>query len=168
MREIRHQNETRSQYEEVRRHRPKVPWDQLNEDIVFALLGSYEAGVRNGWRAARQPEQSSNGRRALPDSLSCPMGTTPQREALFRAMFHAVIRELVPKNGVEEDMFKGIHQHTVRMAIADLAASLLTYAVDDSDELCKPVWAKLVDEIRDEMRAGILEEIGDVPFPTRQ
>jgi hypothetical protein len=33
------------------------------------------------------------------------MGTTPQREALFRAMFHAVIRELVPKKGVEEDIF---------------------------------------------------------------
>jgi hypothetical protein len=54
------------------------------------------------------------------------------------------------------------------MAIADLAASLLMHAVDDSDELCKPVWAKLVDEIRDKMRAGILEEIGDVPFPTWQ
>jgi hypothetical protein len=52
---------------------------------------------------------------------------------------------------------QGIHQHTARIAIADLAASLLTYAIDDADGIDNSVWAALVDEIRDEMRANILE-----------
>jgi hypothetical protein len=73
-------------------------------------------------------------------------------------MFYAVIRELVPDSGVEEDMFKGMHQHMVRMAIADLAGSLLTYAIDDTNHLDNSVWAALIDEIRNEMRAKILAE----------
>ena len=92
------------------------PWDELDDDVVFAFLHSYEAGVRDGWRAATQPEQTSKDEQAAPDALGCPMGTTPQQALLFRTMFHAVIRELVPPNGVEEDMFNDIHQHTVRMA----------------------------------------------------
>src|SRR5690242_10186275 len=89
----------RSQYEEVRRDRPKLaPWDKLSDDGVFALLRSYEAGVRDGWREAKQPEQSSNRQQIPPDVLSCPTGTTPKREALFRTMFYAVIRELVRRS----------------------------------------------------------------------
>jgi hypothetical protein len=83
-------------------------------------------------------------------------------------MYNTVICELVPEVGVEEDMFKGMHQHMVRMAIADLAASLLTHAVDDADELDNSVWAALVDEIRDEMRAKILDEDGDTLLPIPQ
>jgi hypothetical protein len=143
----------------VRRDRPKLaPWDKLSDDGVFALLRSYEAGVRDGWREAKQPEQSSNRQQIPPDVLSCPTGTTPKRGALFRTMFYAVIRELVPDNGVEDDMFKGMHQHMVRMAIADLAGSLLTYAIDDTNHLDNSVWAALIDEIRNEMRAKILAE----------
>jgi hypothetical protein len=54
------------------------------------------------------------------------------------------------------------------MAIADLAEWLSTHAVDDSEELCNPIWAALMHEIRDEMRASILAQNGDVPFPTWQ
>jgi hypothetical protein len=52
--------------------------------------------------------------------------------------------------------------------LPDLAASLSTHAVDDSDELFNPIWAALMHEIRDEMRASILAQNGDVPFPTWQ
>jgi hypothetical protein len=45
---------------------------------------------------------------------------------------------------------------------------VLTYAIEDADELNDSVWATLVDEIRDVMRATILEEEGDVPHPTWQ
>ena len=167
--EISNQYGIRSQYEEVRRQRTTLaPWDELDDDVVFALLGAYEAGARDAWRAAKQPQQNSKDRQAIPDVLDCPMGSTPQREELFRRMFHAVIRDLVPPNGVEDDLFNGIHQHTARMAIADLAASLLTNAIDDTDELENFVWTALVDEIRDEMRASILGEDGDVPLPTWQ
>ena len=159
----------RDQYEslELRRQRTKLPpWDELGSDLILALLRAYEAGARDAWRAAKQPEQSSNDQHAVPDALGCPMRSTPQREALFRRMFGAVVRDLVPPDGAEDDLFKGIHQHTARMAIADLAASLLTYAIEDADELDNSVWAALVDEIRDEMRAMILEQEGDVPLPT--
>jgi hypothetical protein len=167
MTESRHQYEIRSQYEEARRQRTKLPpWDELDADVVFALISAYEAGARDACRAAKQPEQSSKDQQAVPDALGCAMGSTPQREALFRRMFHTVIRELVPEDGVMEDMFKGIHQHAARMAIADLAASLLTHAVDDADELGNSVWAEFVDEIRDEMRATILD--GELPLPTLQ
>jgi hypothetical protein len=166
---IRHQYEIRSQYEEVRRHRPKLaPWDKLGDDGVFALLRSYEAGLRDGGRAAKQPERSSNGRQAVLDPLRCPTGTTPQRSAPFRTMFDAIFCKLVPDGVVEDDVFKGMHQHMVRMAIADLAATLLTYAIDDTDQLDNSVWTALIDEIRDEMRAKVLAEVGDVPFPTWQ
>jgi hypothetical protein len=155
------------QYNEVRRDRPKLPvWDELDDDFVFAFLETYDAGVRDGWSAARQPEQSSKVQDGVRDALSCPMGTTPQRDALFRRMFNAVIHELVPASGVEDDMFKGIHQHTARMAIADLAVALLPFAIDDVDHLDNSIWTSLVDEIRDEMRAIVLAEEGDVPFPT--
>jgi hypothetical protein len=50
-------------------------------------------------------------------------------------MFYSIIRELVPEEGTEEDVFKGMHLHMVRMTIAALAASPLTYAVADADEL---------------------------------
>jgi hypothetical protein len=106
--------------------------------------------------AAKQPEQSNKDQPTESDMLSCPMGSTPQREALFRSKFGAVVRALVPPDGVEEDMFKGTHQHTARLAIADLAASLLTHAIEDADELDNSVWVALVDEIRDEMRATLL------------
>jgi hypothetical protein len=82
----------------------------------------------------------------------------PPREALFRRMFHAVIHELVPPNAVVEDMFKGAHKYAARMAIADLAASLLTHAVDDADELDRAEWIALVDEIATEMRVTILPQ----------
>ena len=167
--EIRDQYEIRSQYEEVRCRRIKLaPWDELDDDAGFALISAYEAGARDACRAAKQPEQSSKDQQTVPDALSCPMGSTPQREALFRRMFHTVIRELVPEDGVIEEMFKDMHQHMARMAIADLAASLLTYAIDDVDQLDNSVWTALVDEIRDEMRASILTEDTDVPFPTLQ
>jgi hypothetical protein len=165
--DIRDQSEIRSQYEEVRRQRTKLaPWDELDDDAVFALMSAYEAGARDAWRAAKQPEQSSKDQQAAPDALSCPVGSAPQREALFRRMFYAIIRELVPEEGIEDDVFKGMHLHMVRMAIAALAASLLTYAVDDADELDNTVWTAFVDEIRDEMRAAILGKDGDVPLPT--
>jgi hypothetical protein len=83
-------------------------------------------------------------------------------------MFYSVLRDLVPPDGLEEDLFKGVHQHTARMAIADLAASLLTLAIEDVDELDDSVWTALVDEMRDEMCATILGLEGDVPLPTRQ
>jgi hypothetical protein len=159
----------RDQYEEVRRLRTKLPpWDELGSDLVFALFRAYEAGARDAWRAAKQPEHSSKDQQAVPDALGCPTGSTPQREALFRRMLDSVLRDLVPPDGAEDDLFKGIHQHTARMAIADLAASLLTYAIEDVDELGNSVWAALVDEIRDEMRAMILAQEGDVPLPTWQ
>ena len=53
-------------------------------------------------------------------------------------------------------------------ALPAMAASLLTNAIDDTDELENFVWTALVDEIRDEMRASILGEDGDVPLPTWQ
>ena len=167
--DIRDQYKMRSQYEEVRRQRTKLPpWDELGSDLVFALFRAYEAGARDAWRAAKQPEQSKD-QQAAPDALGCPIGSTPQREALFRRMFGSVVRDLVPPDGAEDDLFNGIHQHTVRMAIADLAASLLTFAIEDADELDDSVWAALVDEIRDEMRAMILGQEGDgVPLPTWQ
>lgn len=96
------------------------------------------------------------------------MGSSPQRGALFRKMFDAVMNEVVPEDVVVEDVFKGMHQHMVRMAIADLAASLLTCAVDDADEFDDSVWTAFVDQIRDEMRATILAQDGDVPLPTWQ
>jgi len=83
-------------------------------------------------------------------------------------MFGCVIRALVPPDGVEDDLFKGIHQHTARMAIADLAASLLPFAIDDTAELDNSVWTALVNEMRDEMIAMILGKEGDVPLPTWQ
>jgi hypothetical protein len=50
------------------------------------------------------------------------------------------------------DLFKGIHQHTARLAIARLASWLLTRAVwDDLNELDDSGWKKLLDEFRDEM-----------------
>jgi hypothetical protein len=163
--DIRDQYEMRSQYEEVRRQRTSLPtWDELGSDLVFALLSAYEAG----WRAARQPERNSTDQQGVPDALSCPMGTTPQREALFRRMFDSVLRDLVPPDGVEEEAFKGIHQHSARMAIADLAASLLTHAIADADELNNSAWTALVNEMRDEMIAMILGKEGDVPLPTWQ
>jgi hypothetical protein len=61
--------------------------DGLDDDVVFALLRSYEAGVSDGWRAAQQPEQPGKERQAEPEALRCPMGSTPQRQALFRRMF---------------------------------------------------------------------------------
>jgi hypothetical protein len=143
--DIQDQYKMRSQYEDVRCDRTKLPpWDELGSDLVFALFDAYEAGARDAWRAAKQPEQSKD-QQAAPDALGCPMGSTPQREALFRRMFGSVVRDLVPPDGVEEDLFKGIHQHTARMAIADLAASLLTLAIEDVDELDDSVWAALVD-----------------------
>src|SRR5262249_53090200 len=90
-------------------------------------------------------------------ALDVPLGSSPQREALFRRRFGAVLRELLPNaDDVEDDVFKGIHQHAVRMAIADLAASLLTHAVDDMDIFEDFVWEERVDEMRDEMRGTIL------------
>jgi len=83
-------------------------------------------------------------------------------------MFDAVMRELLPDGVSEDDIFNGMHQHMVRMAIADLASTLLTYAVSDTEQFDNSVWTALIDEIRDEMRAKILAERGDVPFPTRQ
>jgi|SRR5688572_20167079 hypothetical protein len=158
----------RSHYEEARRQRTELPaWDELGDDIVFALLHAYRAGTLEGWTAAKQPARSGKDLRAVPDALSCPIGSTPQREALFRKMFDAVICELVPPDGVMEDMFKDLHPYTVRMATADLAASLLTHAVDDCD-IDDLVWAGLVDEIRNEMRASILAQEGAVPYPTWQ
>jgi hypothetical protein len=159
----------RSQYEEMRHQRTRLPpWDELGSDLVFALLNAYEAGARDARRAAKQPEQSSLDQQAASDALGCPMGSTPQREALFRRMFYSVLRDQVPPDGLEEDVFKGVHQHTARMAIADLAASLLTLAIEDVDELDDSVWTALVDEMRDEMCARILGLEGDVPLPTRQ
>src|SRR5262245_54918416 len=130
------QHEMRSQYEEVRRQRTMLPaWDELGSDLIFALLCAYQAGARDAWRAERQPKQGSKDQQTARDALGCPMGTTPQREALFRRMFVSVLRDLVPPDGVVEDLFKSIHQHTARMTIADLAASLLTYAIGDCDKL---------------------------------
>jgi hypothetical protein len=84
-------------------------------------------------------------------------------------MFGSVIRDLVPPDGVEEDLLKGIHQHTARIAIADLAASLLRFAIEDTDGLDNSVWTALVvNEVRDEMIAMILGKEGDVPLPTWQ
>jgi hypothetical protein len=83
-------------------------------------------------------------------------------------MLDAVMCELLPDDVVEDDMFKGMHQHMVRMAIADLSATLMTYAIDDTEKLDNSVWTALIDEIRDKMRAKVLAEDGDVPFPTWQ
>jgi hypothetical protein len=142
-----HQDEIRSQYEEVRRQRAKLPpWDELDDDLVFAVLRAYEAGAR---RAAKQPEQGSKDQQAAPARRL--RSTT---EALAERMFDAVVRELrgeVPPNGVV-DLFKGIPQHTARLAIARQASRLLTRAVwDDLDELGDSGWKKLLDEFRDEM-----------------
>ena len=38
-------------------------------------------------------------------------------EAIFRRMYHAIIHELIPEDGVVEDMLKGMHQRMVRMAM---------------------------------------------------
>jgi len=63
-----------------------LPWDGLDDDVVFALLRSYEAGVSDGWRAATA-RAARQGAAAEPETLSCPMGSTPQRQAIFRRMF---------------------------------------------------------------------------------
>ena len=62
--------------------------------------------------------------------MTTPEGSWPERQALFRKMFDAVMNELVRRDGVtvEEEVFKGLHQRTVLMAIADLAASLVVFA----------------------------------------
>jgi hypothetical protein len=148
--DIRDQYKMRSLYEEVRRERIRLPpWDELGPDLVHALFDAYEAGARDAWRAAKQSDQRGQDQQAVPDALGCPMGRTTQRQALFRRMHNSVLRGLVPPDGVEEDAFKGIHQHTARMAIADLAASLLPFAIEDTDELDSSVWVALVDEMRD-------------------
>jgi hypothetical protein len=115
--EVRDQYEIRSLYEEVRRQRTRLaPWDELDDDAIFALIRAYEAGARDACRAVKEPEQSSKNQQAVPDALSCPMGSTPQREALFRKMFNAVIDVLVPGDSAIEDMFKDVPQHMARMA----------------------------------------------------
>jgi hypothetical protein len=140
-----HQDEIRSQYEEVRRQRAKLPpWDELDDDVVFAVLRAYEAGAR---RAAKQPEQGSKDQQAAPARRL--RSTT---EALAERMFAAVERELRGEVHGEMDVFKGIHQHTARMAIARMASWLLTRAVwDDLNELDDSGWKKLLDEFCDEM-----------------
>jgi hypothetical protein len=155
-------------YEELRRELTTLePWNQLNEAFAAAMIRAYEAGARDA-REAKQLPVAQGHKVQQGGALDFSHGRSPQREALFRRMYNAVICELVPEEGVEDDVFKGMHQHMVRMAIADLAASLLPFAVDDADELDNSVWAALVDEIRDEMRLTILDDGGDMPLPVRQ
>jgi hypothetical protein len=151
--------EVRQRYEEARRERPTlVPFDQLHDDSAFAVIRAYYAGHRDAWGWKEQLEQASKGQQAEQEGGLAAFNRPPQREALFRRMFDAVIRELVPEDGVVEDVFKGIPQHIARMAIADLAASLLVDATDDQDwdEDANLMWTKLVNEIRDEMHETIL------------
>jgi hypothetical protein len=67
--------------------------------IIFALRRSYEAGLRDGGRAAKQPAQTNNDQQAAPDALDCSIGSTPQREVLFRRLLDAVMCELLPDRG---------------------------------------------------------------------
>jgi len=63
---------------------------------------------------------------------------------------------------------KCTHPHMVRTAIADLAASLLTYAVDDFDiaeDDIDEMWVEPVGEVCNEIRSTIY---GDVPIPVLQ
>jgi hypothetical protein len=83
--DIRDQYGMRSQYEEMRHQRTRLPpWDELGSDLVFALLNAYEAGVRDARRAAKQPEQSSLDQQAASDALGCPMGSTPSERRCSR------------------------------------------------------------------------------------
>jgi len=89
-----------------------------------------------------------------------------------RGAFQENVQFRPPRSGStgrrREEAFEGFHQHTARMAIADLAASLLTFAIEDTDGLDNSVWTALVNEMRDEMIAMILGKEGDVPRPTWQ
>jgi hypothetical protein len=73
-------------------------------------------------------------------------------------MFDAVMNELVRRDGVtvEEEVFKGLHQRTVLMAIADLAASLVVFANEADGEYGSGDWLEMADEVADEMRRGLV------------
>ena len=72
------------------------------------------------------------------------------RDALARRMHNAIICELIPDGGAVEDIFKGMNQHVVLCAIADLAASLVVDANEARGKYCCD-WAKMVDEVHGEM-----------------
>jgi len=78
-----------------------------------------------------------------------------ERAALASRMFDAITRKLFPENAVarfEEELFKGMDQHMVLGAIADLAARLIVRAneADGGYALCD--WGSMVDEVSNELR----------------
>jgi len=74
------------------------------------------------------------------------------RKLLYERMYHAVIRELIPEGDERcaEEIFEGMDQFTVLMAIADLAGALI---VDSTwDEGNSEDWAQLIQVVTNEMR----------------
>jgi hypothetical protein len=66
----------------------------------------------------------------------------------------------------EEEIFQGMDQHTVLMAIADLASALIVPSIEaDGDEDYGVNWARLADVVAEEMRRTLL---GEVPLPPHQ
>jgi hypothetical protein len=72
------------------------------------------------------------------------------REALARRMHEAITGELIPEGGAVEDIFKGMDQHVVLCAIADLAASLIVDANESRGNYCCN-WREMVGEVHGEM-----------------
>jgi len=87
------------------------------------------------------------------------------RKLLYERMYHAVIRELIPEGDERcaEEIFEGMDQFTVLMAIADLAGALI---VDSTwDEGNSEDWAQLIQVVTNEMRClfELLEVVKHLP-----
>src|SRR5262245_14053178 len=92
------------------------------------------------------------------------------RNLLFERMYHAVIRELIPESEINnrsvEEIFEGMDQQMVLMAIADLAAALI---VDSAwPEGTSGNWPKLIEAVAYEMRCQLegTEEVEPLPPTT--
>jgi hypothetical protein len=92
-------------------------------------------------------------------------GRCPEREALFRKMYDAVIEKLIGEEDdiAEEEVFKGMAQHTVLMAIADLATILISHAafVDDAFDGTDCEYVEMVDEVAEQVRRTLLGEVAE-------
>jgi hypothetical protein len=102
--------------------------------------------------------------RAL-DLMTIPEESWPEREALFRIMFNALMNELMRRDGVtvKEEAFKGLSQPTVLMAISDLAASLVGFATKADGEYGSGDCLEMADEVVNEIRRTLIIIIGTPP-----
>jgi hypothetical protein len=94
------------------------------------------------------------------DLMTTPEGSWPEREALFRKMFEAVMNELIRRDGVtvDEQVFKGMRQRIVLMAITDLAASLVVLANEADGEYGGGDWMEMTDNFAEEMSRRLVED----------